>query len=407
MKLFFCETFDDGTVGGSHACMYNLIRNLNAPDIEVTVGFYGPNRYVEKYREIGVGVEILPLGRRVRNGTPLVRKARNWYRERFTEPAALRDWVTDRKFDLVVLNNSICVSLLFVEVCRSLGIPLIVYERGIGILGKRHIDASGEVEASIPVSDAVRDHLVRNGFRAKVMRRIYDGIEVDRWRADVDAPAVRTSLGLPEGCRMVGIIGNIRFWKGQEHFIDAVKILLGRYADVHGLIVGGWGESDRVYHDGLRRRVEESGLSDRVRFLGYRTDVPDLLSALDVFVHASTKPEPFGMVILEAMAAGRPVVATNIGGPPEILDGGRCGILVPPGDAGAIADACGKYFDDEGFRKGTVERAFERLEKEFRILRTVEQTVGLFRDVYGKSRAMPKVSHGRPASPMTEEGEAR
>ena len=117
----------------------------------------------------------------------------------------------------------------------------------------------------------------------------------------------------------------------------------------------------------MKRRVGDSGLSDRIRFLGYRTDVPDLFSAMDIFVHASTKPEPFGMVILEAMAARRPVVATNIGGPPEILEGGRCGILVPPGDAGAIADACGKYFDDEGFRKEIVERAYERLEKEFRI----------------------------------------
>ena len=131
----------------------------------------------------------------------------------------------------------------------------------------------------------------------------------------------------------------------------------------------------------MRRKVGESGLSDRIRFLGYRTDVPDLFSVLDVFVHASTKPEPFGMVILEAMAARRPVVATNIGGPPEILDGGRCGILVPPGDAGAIADACGKYLDDESFRRETVERACERLKAEFNISSSVASTVALFRDV--------------------------
>lgn len=385
MRLFSCETFDDGTVGGSHACMYNLIRNLNAPDIEVVVGFYGPNLYVEKYREIGVEVEILPLGIRVRDGNLLVRKSRNWCRERFSEPAWLRKWINARNFDLVVLNNSIHASHLFVEVCRPLGIPLVVYERGIGTLGKNDIEASGEVAASIPVSDAVREHLVRSGFRAKEIRRIYDGIEVDRWRLNADAAAMKRNLDLPEGCRVVGIVGNIRFWKGQEHFIDAVKILSERYEDLYGLIIGGWGEDDRRYYEGLRKRVGEAGLSERIRFLGYRTDVPVLLSSLDVFVHASTNPEPFGMVILEAMAVRRPVVATNIGGPPEILDGGRCGILVPPGDAGAIADACGRYFDDEGFRNGIVERAFERLEQEFRIGRTVEETVALFRDVYGKT----------------------
>jgi glycosyltransferase involved in cell wall biosynthesis len=387
MRLFFCETFDDGTVGGSHACMYNLIRNLNAPDIEVIVGFYGPNIYVEKYREIGVDVAILPLGIRVRYGNLLVRKARNWYRERFSEPAWLRKWINDRSFDVVVLNNSVMASLLFIGVCRSLGIPLVVYERGIGVFEKRHIDASGEVEASIPVSDAVRDHLVRSGFRTKVIRRIYDGIEVDRWRSDIDAAAMKRNLDLPEGCRVVGIVGNIRFWKGQEHFIDAVKILSERYGDVHGLIVGGWGESDRTYYEGLRERVEKAGLSERIRFLGYRKDVPDLLCTLDVVVHASTKPEPFGMVILEAMAARRPVVATNIGGPPEILEGGGCGILVPPGDAGAIAEACGKYFDDEGFRKETVESAYRRLIDNFRIDQSVEDTICLLRSVHGRGRA--------------------
>lgn len=407
MRLFFCETFDDGTVGGSHACMYNLIRNMNAPDIEITVGFYGPNLYVEKYREIGVKVEILPFGSRVRNGNPLARKARNWYRERFSEPAWLREWMIGRNFDLIVLNNSIHVSLLFVDVCHSLGIPLVVYERGIGIFWKRDIDASGKVEASIPVSDAVRDHLLQSGFRTERIEMIYDGIDPSAMAIRVPVERVKEKLGIPPGSRLIGIVGNLRPWKGQKYFVEAFMSLARDHSDLHGLVVGGWSEEDRGYQAGLADIVNKAGLSERLIFLGFRKDVPELLSAMDVFVHASIKPEPFGMVLLEAMASRVPVIATNMGGAVEILDSGRCGILVPPRDAGAISDACGKYFDDEVFRTETVERAFERLEMAFRIQRTVEQTVALFRDVYGKTRSVQQVSYCRPVSLMTEGREKR
>ncbi|NIQ14005.1 MAG: glycosyltransferase, partial [Candidatus Dadabacteria bacterium] len=98
-------------------------------------------------------------------------------------------------------------------------------------------------------------------------------------------------------------------------------------------------------------KVKKESLENRIQFLGYRTDVPDLLSILNVFVHASIKPEPFGMVILEAMAAKRPVIATALGGPLEILENEKCGLLVPPKDTRALIEGCQRYLDDPSFSK--------------------------------------------------------
>ena len=131
----------------------------------------------------------------------------------------------------------------------------------------------------------------------------------------------------------------------------------------------------------LKERVRNAGLEERVLFLGYRNDVPELLSIFDVFVHASTKPEPFGMVILEAMAAKKPVVATNLGGPIEILGNGECGILVPPKDGEAIAQACKTYLTDTPYRQKMVELAYSRLLMEYHIDRTRKETTELFEKV--------------------------
>jgi glycosyltransferase involved in cell wall biosynthesis len=138
---------------------------------------------------------------------------------------------------------------------------------------------------------------------------------------------------------------------------------------------------DRDYLESLRRAVTEAGLEQRILFLGYRNDTPSLLSVLDVFIHASILPEPFGMVLLEAMAAGVPIVATRFGGPVEILDEGGCGALVPPEDGKAIAEACIRYFEDGDHRKEKVEKARARLRDNFHIDTTVRKVGALLETI--------------------------
>ncbi len=114
---------------------------------------------------------------------------------------------------------------------------------------------------------------------------------------------------------------------------------LAALPDVHALIVGTALFEDEAYPLLLERRAAALGLAERVHFLGYRDDVPALMREVDVVVHASTAPEPFGRVVVEAMLASTPVVATCVGGVPEIIEHGVTGLLVSPGDPSALEEA--------------------------------------------------------------------
>jgi glycosyltransferase involved in cell wall biosynthesis len=146
-----------------------------------------------------------------------------------------------------------------------------------------------------------------------------------------------------------GIVGRLAPWKGQDLFLRAFA---GAFPDgpERAIVVGGslFGEDDYVRE--LTRLAEMLGIAGRVEFRGFRADVWDELSHLDVLVHASTIPEPFGQVILEGMAAGVPVIAAGAGGPAEILEHGRTGILYEPNDGAALA-GCMRRLQDPALRE--------------------------------------------------------
>ena len=192
-------------------------------------------------------------------------------------------------------------------------------------------------------SKAVGQAFADAGGDARKVRLVYYGVDPAPFDAVTagDVTDVRRSLGLPDG-PVVGVFGRIDTWKGQEVLLDALPRLPG----VHGLFVGGalWGKE--ALADALRARAEVLGVADRVTFAGFRSDVPALMRACTVVAHTSTAAEPFGRVIVEGMLAGRPVVATDAGGAREIVDSGRTGWLVPPGDPTALAAALADVLAD-------------------------------------------------------------
>jgi len=145
---------------------------------------------------------------------------------------------------------------------------------------------------------------------------------------------LRQVLGLPTG-PLVGVFSRLAPWKGQHVLLEALSELPG----VGCIIVGDalFGEQD--YAARLKTMVADLELGDRVRFLGHRSDVPRLMQAVDAMVHPSIDAEPFGRTLVEAMLAGVPVIASNGGAAPDILESGRAGTLVPPNDAHALASA--------------------------------------------------------------------
>ena len=113
--------------------------------------------------------------------------------------------------------------------------------------------------------------------------------------------------------------------------------LLGEHPELHCVVAGGVHRAGEGYAAALRARIAELGLGARVHLIGFRADIPDVMNAWDIVIHASVRPEPFGRVILEGMLLGKPVVATDAGGVPELITHEQTGFLVPPGDAAALA----------------------------------------------------------------------
>ena len=147
-----------------------------------------------------------------------------------------------------------------------------------------------------------------------------------------------------------GLVGRISPWKGQDVFLRAFALAFAG-TDAQARIIGSAMFGEEEYEASLRSLVDDLGISEQVVFRGFRTDVVSELAALDIAVHASTLPEPFGQVVLEAMAIGIPIIASAEGGPSEILTNGVDGVLVQPRDPAALAEAMTALAGDEGLRQ--------------------------------------------------------
>jgi glycosyltransferase involved in cell wall biosynthesis len=175
-----------------------------------------------------------------------------------------------------------------------------------------------------------------------------------------DRDEVRREFGVQPGQVLAVMVGNIRRWKGQHVVVEGVGGLSSEHrAGLVLLLVGDIGPSHEDYADELRARIAELGIGDTVRFTGRREDVPDLLEAADVAVHASIMPEPFGLVVLEGLAHGCAVIAADAGGPVEMIDESS-GLLYDPAQPAELTAHLRRLLDDPDRRTRLGAAARER-----------------------------------------------
>lgn len=182
--------------------------------------------------------------------------------------------------------------------------------------------------------EGVRAIVIAAGIAPERVVSIPAGVDTARFHPRVSGTAVREELGLAGAPAVVGLVANVRGSKGHNVFLDAARQVLAVAPDTRFLIVG-----DGVGFDEVGRRVREMGLDGRVLLTGFRRDIPEVMAALDVLVLPSIRSEAIPQVIPQALAVGRPVVASTVGGSPELIRDGENGRLVPPGDTRALADA--------------------------------------------------------------------
>ncbi len=258
---------------------------------------------------------------------------------------ALSALARERGAALVHSNTSVILS--GAPVARSAGAPHLVHVREIyagaggragGLLWPLWRRRLLRADALACISKAVRDQFAGSS-RARLL---YDGLA--RTPRPPAAAAARELLGLPQDAFVAACIGRLSDWKGQDVLAHALALRplteIGAIAVVAGDEVPGTGDSGE-----LGRLGERLGLADRLRLLGFVEDVDVVLGAADALVVPSKRPEPFGLVALEALAAGVPVIATDGGGVAEIVGGAEAGRLVPPGDPAALAGALRELAD--------------------------------------------------------------
>jgi L-malate glycosyltransferase len=235
---------------------------------------------------------------------------------------------------------------------------------------------------------AVRDWLVADGYDRDRIAVIPNGVDLDAFRAPVDAASVRRDLGFEPDAPLVTVVSRVTRLKGLEQFIGAAATLADRHPRARFVVAGEPAPGDGLYLASLERLAARLGIGDRIVFAGLRRDVPALLGASTVAVMPSLN-EALSNALLESMAAGAPTVATRVGGTPEALTDGETGLLVPPDDNAALAHAIGRLLDDPAMAASLGRAARRTIEQRFSLSALVAATAQLYLDLL-QQRGAPR-----------------
>ena len=228
----------------------------------------------------------------------------------------------------------------------------------------------------IAVSEAVKKSLVEYiGIPRRSIKVIYNGIGDISRDIVLTREKVRAQLGLSSDSFVIGCLGRLVEMKGHRYLLDAVARVRRRHSGCKCLIIGGGpGQND------LFAQIAKLGLEDSVFLLGIRRDIPDLLSAVDIVVSPSILKEGLPLVLVEGTAMGLPLVATDIGGSPEVVQDGLNGFIVEPGDAGALADKIDYLMEHPAVLRAMGQRSRENWRTKFRKEEMIGKIERIYRD---------------------------
>jgi len=363
---------DGLSMGGAERLMVPVLKHLDkatfAPHVCV-LQIKDGNPVADDIRALGVPVTWLPVGR-LRDVTALPRLIR------FLKGVGADLVHTQLEF-ANVLGSAAAKILRLPGVCTIHTLP----PREAGLKTRLHgalerLSLRFFCDRVIAVSEGARRHyLTLGGVPPDRVTTVYNGIDltdfarVDRRR---ERAAVRRELGVPEDASLLTTVAVLRPQKGIRFMIRALPGVLRANPSAYYLIAG-----DGPHRDALAADVDEAGVRERVIFAGMRDDVPRLLAASDVFV-LPTLTEALPTVLAEAMAARLPIVASAVGGVPEMVEDGRNGLLVPAGDPAALSRACLALLSAPERREMMAEAGWRVVNRKFNVRRQVGQLEAIY-----------------------------
>jgi len=334
-----------GIYGGAFEIAFNLVKYANEiePRSVGLISSQPPDYLKARVADAFDSYFFRPRRRKFLSGSRLRLPgvvAHNLLRRELPAARRLAGVIRDFGATVVHLNNSLGSQMYGAMASRFAGTACVCSHRDYDRPSLLLQPLKGCVARHIVCSKSIKSNLVDNlGIPEAKIAYIYDPVDTDVFNPEVPPADLEQLFGIPSGRKIFAIFGRLVPAKGHMVFLNAARLVLEAVPDAHALVVGDTADGQPAYGDELRQLSRELGIGGRTTFAGYRSDVVPLMRASEVLVHASTRPEPFGTVVLEGMACGRPYVAMDEGGPPEMIDSGVHGLLVRPNQPGEMARA--------------------------------------------------------------------
>ena len=257
----------------------------------------------------------------------------------------------------------------------------IVYTRQMELPGKKkdfyHNFIYRNIDLLITITDRLRNQVLQNTVlpQDRVVR-LYHGVDKLEGVNRQACQEFRSKNSIDKDAFIVGLVGRIEEYKGQHILVGAIEHLAKKDVNVHGVIMGG--AMDEAYLCNLKQRVEAGAAKDKITFLGFNPNPERIMACFDTLV-LTTRQETFGLVLIEAMSAGIPVIGTNAGGVPEIIEDNISGLLFPADDARALADRIQNYINNPELRMRCINNALKEISEKFSRERHDSELVTLFK----------------------------
>ena len=401
IRVLYVESAPEA--GGSTVSLLELLAGLDRQAIEPVVMLCASNPYRQSIERLGIRVMITgdycsvrtpsypPALAQARSSAWAARVRRNrltrslWRSAGLASRTLLHTWplarrlartLRDERIDLVHLNDAPALHKAGILASRLAGVPCICHARSMPPLDVVDRALAHSVGRFVFISKAVEQDQRRRGLAGLPGSVVYNAVDLAPYQA-LDRQAARRFYNLSDSDVVVGMMGRIEPWKGQRDLLSALSQMAPQPA-LRCLIAGSAGSDVQWYQDELNGMVQALQLEQVVRFTGFVDNVPRFMAALDLLVHASTQPEPFGRVLIEAMAAGVPIVASNAGGVPEIIEHEQSGLLVSPANPTEMAAAMGRLLADRRLAGDLADNGRRRVQELF----SVSAHVAAIQDIY-------------------------
>lgn len=304
-----------------------------------------------------------------------------------TLPAArfIAHLIAREKVDLVHLNDALPLAEPGILAAWRQHRPSVVLVRSFTPIDRFHIWISRLPAAGIVTSQPLLENQRQQKTRFKRVFTLPNAIDFSEYQEPVDRLGVRQEFGLSADAILVIVVGRLMRRKGLDIFLEALAQVVPQHPQVHALIVGGEAITEQGLQQELQQLAQQLNLSEHVHFSGMRRDVPRLLLAADIASFVPTEPEPFGRVIIEAMAAGLPVIGARHGAIPDIIREGETGLLVPSGDPPALAAALQQLLADPATARRMGQAGRGRAVQHYSIAHQIQHLTAIYDEILGNA----------------------